>query len=149
MGQPSKVKIVFESTSSPQPMPPTSQFTFISSKFPTIHRDLVLSLNLTCSGGGFDSGASSDPKIDGSYLAARVWMEILDLCRAFPDHAVGYRESFSRASTIVFPFGVTLTQPKLPTQKKHKILAYSTHAQRWNGYIAMFVNSEAVLERLL
>jgi carboxylesterase type B len=24
------------------------------------------------SGGGFDSGASSDPKIDGSYLAARV-----------------------------------------------------------------------------
>ena len=25
----------------------------------------------SCSGGGFDSGASSDPKIDGSFLAAK------------------------------------------------------------------------------
>ena len=28
------------------------------------------------SGGGFDSGSSSDPKIDGSFLAAKVQMSI-------------------------------------------------------------------------
>lgn len=37
-----------------------------------LHGELFIHRNLfVCSGGGFDSGASSDPKIDGSFLAAK------------------------------------------------------------------------------
>lgn len=46
------------------------QSTYISSE----SKDIVVFTNLLMhfySGGGFDSGASSDPKIDGSFLAAK------------------------------------------------------------------------------
>lgn len=72
MERPCKVKIVCSLISSPRRAPKTCLFTFTPSEhsfFIILHKPPAESF---CSGGGFDSGSASDPKVDGSFLAAKA-----------------------------------------------------------------------------
>ena len=98
---------------------------------------MILSLNL--SGGGFDSGASSDPKIDGTYMAAKVgqsmmlWYHALNLV---------HRALYSRATITGCRSLDSLMLQKLQKRTRRRTLVCWIVEQPLNGYTPMSGSSE-------
>lgn len=87
------------------------------------------------SGGGFDSGASSDPKIDGSYLAARVSSQAYHLSIWLTDST--QRESFSQATITDFRYSDSRTLKRFLMRGKLRTLGFSILGLRQNGWLPM------------